>query len=154
MKNYTNYRRKPYYNPKRAVKTFQDLEIYQKALELSVFVVKSLSQKKSKKIDPALETKKKIIDSLHICALKIPHLLVESHSKRFGTGTECLDILDEAMLQCNKAVAYLEQARDICDTGVKWEDFDEKIKKYFYVRRKILNLQRVWKKYIQQNKEN
>lgn len=144
-KNYTNYYKRPY-NPKRAVKTFQDLEIYQKALESSVFIIKEIVNKYRKRGAANL----KIIDALSICALKIPHLIVESHSLRFGSGTKCLDILDEAMLQCNKAVAYLEQTRDICDTGVKWEDFDEQIKKYFYIRRKILNLQRVWRKYIKE----
>lgn len=144
-KNYTNYYKRPY-NPKRAVRSFLDLEIYQKLLESSVFIAKIKSSSKSK-------TKTDIINSLIACALNIPHLIAESHSCRFGTGTKCLDLLDEAMLQCNKTVVYLEQARDICNTGVEWEQFDEQIKKYFFIRRKILNLQRVWRKYIQ-NKEN
>lgn len=148
MKDYTNYYKRPY-NPKRAVRSFLDLEIYQKLLESSVFVVKEIANKYKKRGAINL----KIINDLTACALNIPHLIAESHSQRFGTGTKCLDILDEAMLQCNKAVVYLEQVRDICDTKVEWEQFDEQIKKYFYIRRKILNLQRVWRKYIKE-KEN
>jgi hypothetical protein len=39
QKNYTNYNNRPY-NPKKAVKHFTDLKVYQKALEASVFVTK------------------------------------------------------------------------------------------------------------------
>lgn len=115
MKNYTNYKRRPYYyNPKKPVKSFQDLEIYQKTLELSVFVANVIVENFNKKTKKS-EVKIKIVNNLAACALNIPHLLAESHSCRFGTGTKCLDLLDEAMLQCNKAVVYLEQTRDICD---------------------------------------
>jgi len=57
------------------------------------------------------------------------------------------------MLGCNKMVVYLEQARDICDTGIELTQFEEQTKKYFYIRQKVLNLQRVWRKYIEINKE-
>jgi len=80
--------------------------------------------------------------------MSIPHLIAESHSKRFGESTECLVILDQVMLKCNKMVVYLEQTRDILETGIETARFKEQIDKYFYTRRKVLNLQRVWRKYI------
>jgi len=148
-KNYTNYD-KTKYTPKKAVKTFLDLEVYQKSLEASVFTANEIIKKFQEKNKPAKgeDIAAKIIDCIGICSMKIPHLIAEAHSCRFGSSTKCLDILDEAMLQCNKAVAYIEQTRDICETKVEWEKFDELIKKYFYIRRKVLNLQRVWRKYI------
>jgi len=178
--NYTNYNpnRRPY-NPKAAVKNFTDLEVYQKALEGSVFVAneamnfweasrpraevakadvkrshKSLSPKpkQTQNTDSQKfcmdELESTIIKTMCITALSIPHLIAESHSKRFGQSTECLKILDEVMLRCNKMVVYLEQTRDICQTGIETERFKEEIDKYFYIRRKVLNLQRVWRKYI------
>lgn len=48
-------------------------------------------------------------------------------------------------------VVYLEQTRDICQTGIETARFKEEIDKYFYIRRKVLNLQRVWRKYIIEN---
>lgn len=164
QKNYTNYD-KAKYNPKKAVKTFQDLEVYQKALEASVFAANVIIIPFEEKGRPAADVAsalpasppspalgrdiaEKIILGFGICTMKIPHLIAEAHSQRFGSGTKCLDVLDEVMLQCNKAAVYLEQTRDICETGVEWEKFDELIKKYFYIRRKVLNLQRVWRKYI------
>lgn len=189
--NYTNYNpnRRPF-NPKAAVKNFTDLEVYQKALEASVFVgsevmmfweasrsradvaeaevakshMSQISKKQetiSKKVPSsqsqipnattAEEIEATIIKSMCITALSIPHLIAESHSKRFGESTECLKILDEVMLKCNKMVVYLEQTRDICQTGIETARFKEEIDKYFYIRRKVLNLQRVWRKYITEN---
>ncbi len=94
-----------------------------------------------------------IIKTMSLCALSIPHLIAEAHSKRFGTANECLHILDEVMLKCNKMAVYLEQTRDICQTGIEANRFEEEINKYFYIRRKVLNLQRVWRKYINENKK-
>jgi len=184
MRNYTNYNSNKYssYTPKKPVKNFTDLEVYQKALEGSVFVAneamnfweasrpraevakadvkrshKSLSPKpkQTQNTDSQKfcmdELESTIIKTMCITALSIPHLIAESHSKRFGESTECLKILDEVMLRCNKMVVYLEQTRDICAVGIETERFKEEIDKYFYIRRKVLNLQRVWRKYIIEN---
>ncbi len=149
---YNNYNRSGggSYSPKKPVKTFQDLEIYQKALEASVAVSKNLMKKeKSKKNKPADEAGDLIKHNLLPCALGLPHLIAEAHSYRFGSGTDCLVLLEKVMVNCNKLVVYTEQVRDICQTGQEHEWFEELIKKYLYIRRKTLNLQRVWKKYIE-----
>jgi len=83
------------------------------------------------------------------CALGLPHLIAEAHSVRFGGQKECLVLLERAMLNCNKMAVYLEETRDICQTGVESEKFNELIKKYLCIRQKILNLQRSWKKYME-----
>lgn len=82
------------------------------------------------------------------CALGLPHLIAQAHSVRFGSQKDCLILLERAMLHCNKMVVYLEETRDIADIGVPFEKFAELIKKYLYIRQKILNLQRSWKKYM------
>ncbi|MFH1129110.1 MAG: hypothetical protein V1686_00010 [Patescibacteria group bacterium] len=153
--NYTNYYRRPY-EPKKAVKSFQDLEIYQKALESSVAISNTLSKNSGKKIKnsgASKEIKTKIINEAIDCANQIPHLMAAAHSCRFGSETQCLRLLDEVMMKCNRIVVYLEQVRDICQIGAEWEWFNERVKTYFYIRRKTLNLQRVWRKYIQINKQ-
>ena len=99
--------------------------------------------------DIMIETKSYILKNMTALALSIPHLIAESHSCRFGSSEQCLLILDKVMLGCNKMVVYLEQARDICETGVELAQFEEQTKKYFYIRQKVLNLQRVWRKYIE-----
>lgn len=144
------------YQPKKPVKSFQDLEVYQKSLETSVFVAKTLVpaiRGKGKKKKATEETDEILIEAVLPTALGLPHLVAEAHSLRFGESTECLRRLEKAMLSCNKLVCYAEQARDISETGIEWEQFEELIKKYLYIRRKILNLQRSWKKFMEIDKK-
>jgi len=149
--------------PKKPVKSFQDLEVYQKALEASVFVANNIlpaiiKNKIAKNRKKAISKEDEKFDSAKLliykavapCALGLPHLIAEAHSVRFGSQQECIVLLEKVMLNCNKMAVYLEQIRDICQTGIEWEVFDELIKKYFLLRRKVLNLQRSWKKYMEQ----
>lgn len=143
---------------KKPVKTFKDLEVYQRALEANVFVVNILGpafykiaaknrKNKTWSIE-VFEAKELIIKTLTNCSCAIPHLIAEAHSFRFGSQKECLILLERVMLNCNKMVVYLDQARDICGTGLETEQFEELAKKYFLIRRKVLNLQRSWQKYM------
>jgi len=181
--------------PKRPVKSFLDLEVYQKSLELAVFVARYVVRpvpdieqalgNKSQNAEVELvpggaeptghsaisgnagsgaetagqgdmlpkagstsEAGRLIFRQMLPCALGLPHLIAEAHSVRFGSKKDCLILLERAMLRCNKMVVYLEEARDIADTGLPWEKFNESIKKYIFVRQKILNLQRSWKKFM------
>ena len=94
------------------------------------------------------DIKKIIMNTLANCSCAIPHLIAEAHSFRFGSQKECLVLLEKVMLNCNKMVVYLDQARDICDTGLEVVKFEELQKKYLFIRRKVLNLQRSWQKYM------
>lgn len=141
--------------PKRPLHSFQDLEVYQKALECSVAVAKEMNgffaaQAKLKKRQPENENLiyELLMKNMLPCTLGIPHQVAEAHSLRFGDHTAGIAALERAMLNCNKMVVYLEQFRDICGTGIPWEFFDETIKKYMYVRRKMLRLEQAWKKFM------
>lgn len=153
------------YLPKRPIKSFQDLEVYQKALEAAVFVARSVpfpklsdlitdrNQKKGTKVTKGYMLNKEAILAVGrntlTCALNLPHLIAEAHSFRFGSQQYCLLLLEKVMRDCNKMAVYLDQVRDICATGLEWEQFDELIKKYFCIRRKVLNLQRSWKRFME-----
>lgn len=153
-RNYTNYKNRstPYtpYTPKRKVKHFTDLDVYQKAHEASVFCGREVSGAWEKQ---EAEWENQIIKDLMSCALSIPRLIAESHGKRFGTSQESLDILDTVMINCNLMVVYLEQARDLLKLPIEHERWEEQTKNYFFIRQKVLNLQRVWRKYINENQQ-
>jgi len=161
----------PNFSPKKPVKSFMDLEVYQKLLENAVFISKYIaplpilpavgkeSQGGTGTEEPAQKgafnygtgsARELIFHQMLPCALGLPHLIAQAHSVRFGGQKDCLIFLERAMLNCNKMVVYLEETRDICNTGVESEKFNELIKKYLYTRQKILNLQRSWKKYMDQ----
>lgn len=141
------------YAPRRPLHSFQDLEVYQKALECSVLVVKKIDEyrrfpAKKKKRPPSVMIDELLLKNMLPCAMGIPHQVAEAHSLRFGDHAAGIAAIERAMLNCNKMVVYLEQFRDICETGIPWEFFDDAIKKYIYVRRKMLRLEQAWKKFM------
>ncbi|OGZ96210.1 MAG: hypothetical protein A3J10_02345 [Candidatus Sungbacteria bacterium RIFCSPLOWO2_02_FULL_54_10] len=151
---YQKQEQRPYY-PRRPLHSFQDLEVYQKALECSVLVAREVNNflAARAKIKKKQAEHTNLIDELLIknmlpCALGIPHQVAEAHSLRFGDHIAGIAAIEKAMLNCNKMIVYLEQFRDICESGIPWEFFDGAIKKYIYVRRKMLRLEQAWKKFM------
>ena len=122
--------------------------MYQKVLECSVLVGKRINTF----VGSGIVTDLIVKNMLH-CALSIPHQVAEAHSLRFGDHTAGIAAIERAMLGCNKMVVYLEQFRDICESDIPWEFFDDAIKKYLYVRRKMLRLEQAWKKFMPEYKE-
>jgi hypothetical protein len=164
------------YYPKRPVKSFQDLEVYQKALGICVAVVKRIASQGKTSDDGRMDSfqVEEIISKLHRCVLDLPVLIATAHSLRFSDQEGAISKLEEAMLNCNLAVVYLEQYRDIINiknqklkiknteqkskiinnpvAEVEIEFFDEQIKNLLTTRMKILHLQRSWKKFMKEVK--
>lgn len=120
------------YYPRRPVKSFQDLEVYQKLLAVSVAIAKKI---KSEKITAM--------------ALDLPVKVATAHSLRFGDQTRAIEALEEVMLNCNLLVVYLEQYRDIKNKDIEPEFFEEQIKNLLSTRMRILHLQSSWKKFME-----
>ena len=136
--------------------------MYQKTLALSVAVAKRIlaDQAPNKPDDPgsiAGNFANRMVDSivakLFGCVLDIPAQISAAHSLRFGSSADSLRAIEKVMLQCNLAVVYLEQYRDLCNRGTEFEFFDEHIKGYLAVRYKVLRLQRSWQKFIEIKKQ-
>jgi len=123
-----NYQ-KSYY-PKRPVKSFQDLEVYQKLLAVSVAIAKKIKS-----------------EQITAIALGLPVKVATAHSLRFGDHAGAVQALEEVMLNCNLLVVHLEQFRDIENKDIEPEFFEEQIKNLLSTRVKILHLQTSWKKF-------
>ena len=128
------------YYPKRPVKSFQDLEVYQKLLAVSVAIAKRVTSEK-----------------MTAMALDLPVKVATAHSLRFGDQVRAIETLEEIMLNCNLLVVYLEQYRDIenlpagkAGKTIEPEFFEEQIKNLLSTRMKILHLQRSWQKFAQE----
>ena len=140
------------YYPRRPVKSFQDLEVYQKLLAIAVVVVKRIGTRDEGTGDVLSEDQGNIgsgtIKDLHECALSLPIKIAAAHSLRFGNTEQAVRILEEIMIGCNKIVVYLELYRDIYnDNKIEIEFFEEQIKNILSTRFKILHLQRSWIKF-------
>ena len=135
------------YYPKRPVKSFQDLEVYQKLLAVSVAIAKRLTPEvKEVSTCPAAGVVPEIVSM----ALDLPVKIATAHSLRFGDQTRAIEALEEVMLNCNILVVYLEQYRDIKNKTIEPEFFEEQIKNLLTVRMKILHLQRSWQKFAKE----
>jgi len=126
-----NYQNKFY--PKRPVKSFQDLEVYQKLLAVSVAIAKKIK-----------------FEKITTMALDLPVKIATAHSLRFGDQVRAIEALEEVMLNCNLLVVYLEQYRDIENKDIEPEFFEEQIKSLLSVRMRILHLQNSWKKFAKE----
>ena len=70
------YNKKPF-TPRKPVKTFRDLDVYQKPLECAVLISKDIAPQLVKNKYPFAE---KIVEG----ALSVPLLVAEAHSLRFA----------------------------------------------------------------------
>ncbi len=130
------------YSVKKPVRSFRDLEVYQKTLEASVIVVKDISDALSKLKCP-------FADELVKCSLALPVALSSAHSTRFGNHENSINMLERIMVGCNKMVVYLEQAKGIYGDKINGELVDDLIRRYADVRMKIFRLEKSWQKWYE-----
>src|SRR3989338_59302 len=132
--------KKTAFRVKKPIRSFRDLEVYQSTSQYATEIMT--------KIIPLFgEMHSPIKDKLIESCLRIPELIATSHSHRFETGEE-LKFLDDALENCNKVVVYLEQARDIYVKAIEERAAcEDLIKRYIFIRRKIFNLYKAWKKF-------
>lgn len=138
--------KKTRFRPKRPIRSFRDLEVYQKALQGAVVVAKNIA--------PIFEEKPYPLgDEMVHCSLDIPRQIAEAHSIRFDNMVKALQLLEESMAGCNKMVVYCEQIRDIYANEVDRAICEDLIKKYILLRRKIFNLEKAWKRFMKEDQK-
>ena len=140
MYPYKNTYRKTAFRVKKPIRSFRDLEVYQRTNQAATEIMT--------KVMPLLgEGNSLIKEKLIECCLRIPESIATAHSHRFETGEE-LKFLEDALEDCNKAVVYLEQVRDIFIKDIEGRALcDDLIKRYIITRRKIFNLYKAWKRF-------
>lgn len=131
--------KKTAFRVRRPIRTFRDLEVYQRTSKLAADIMT--------KVVPLIEDKAcPIKDRLILTSLDIPSSIAVAHSRRFEKVEE-LKIMETVMEDCNKIIVYLEQTRDIFVQNIDRVLCEDIIKRYVYARRKILNLYRAWQKF-------
>ncbi len=140
MMNYAQSKYKTNFTPRKPVKTFRDLDIYQQTLQCSVIVVKN--------IRPKLVTLKyPFTEGVVDCAMNVPLSIGEAHSIRFGDFPLGLRLIEKAMSGCNKMIIYLEHIKGMYGAKVDADVIDEIIARYAESRTKTFHLEQSWKKW-------
>lgn len=130
------------FRPKKPIRSFRDLEVYQKTLECSVIF--------STDIKPQLvKHKYDLLEGMTNCALSIPLYIAEAHGQRFSDFPQAVATLEKAMQGCNKMIVYYEQAKGIYGKVISPDMLDDLANRYLTVRGKMLRLEQSWKKFRQ-----
>jgi len=131
--------KKSRFRVKKPIRSFRDLEVYQRASQYATEVMKTLI--------PLVEEGSPVKDKLVNTCLNIPEAIAEGHSRRFEVRGET-GRLEGALEGCNRAVVYIELVRDIyikdTDGRAVCEDL---VKRYILLRRKTFNLQKAWERF-------
>lgn len=140
---YNNFRK---FTPKKPVRSFRDLEVYQKTLECSVLI--------DKDIIPALEkVKDSRTEELSKNAMAIPLYISEGHSLRFADFALALGYIEKALSGCNRMSVYLDHIKGTYGDKVKVDLIEDLINRYTLVRGKIFRLEQSWKKFMKTDTE-
>ncbi len=134
------------FKPRKPVRTFRDLEVYQLALQLGVLVIK--------KIIPVISNSGYVFEKDMIqSALNVSLIIADAHSTRFNDKELGLKRLDDAMKECDKMIVYLEQIRDLYNDKIDAIVVGDLIKRYVFNRRKIFRLYSAWKKWFDKDEK-
>jgi hypothetical protein len=141
-KSYT--KKKTRFRTKKPIRSFRDLEVYQRTQEIATQIMKTIA--------PVLSGKNYHSESAFIeTALSIPEKMAEAHSRRFDDEQLALQLLNDTKIKCNKMIVYLEQIKNIYGEdkeGIDKVVCEDIIKKYNVVRIKIRNLYKAWYKFM------
>lgn len=125
---------------RKPVRSFRDLEIYQKTLECSVLVVKDLV--------PVLEKLNySFRENMVNCAMSVPLFIGEAHSLRFASFEGGVMLLEKSMAGCNKMIVYLEQMKGVYGSKIDVDLVDDLIGRYADSRTKSFHLEKSWKRF-------
>jgi len=126
--------------PRRPVKTFRDLDVYQGTAECSVLITKNI-------VPDLGKLKYAYTERLMDCAMAVPLFIAESHSLRFADFALGVGYLEKAMAAANKMVVYLEHAKGIYGSKLDQSLMEDIIGRYVSCRIKMSHLEKSWKRF-------
>lgn len=135
------------YRVRSPIKSFRDLEVYQKTIQLSNMIIGLEFLNEERFIDEKKEIKE--------TAEKIPKLIAESYGDKFDSREFACKKLTLAVTLITNIITRLDILRDRFMENKKVKDsLDGLILKYTYQKRKVLNLRKAWEKPFFETKGN
>lgn len=124
---------------KSVVRSFRDLEVYQKTVELSAKILTlHIPAKHAKTLGPTCE---KLIGA----SQEVPKLIAESYGDKFSDLKLCLRKLESSLRLMADIITGIDLLRAVLTEEKKTKEFlDEILTHYQRQKMKVLNLQKAW----------
>ncbi|MFC1478764.1 hypothetical protein ACFL57_04825 [Candidatus Margulisiibacteriota bacterium] len=139
----------PKYRVRSSIKTFRDLHIYKQTNNISASIITidvPEGYKRNKHINEELS-------ELQDTSKNIPRLIAESFGDRFSNPKMALKKLEKSTQLISNNISRI----DLLNAVINEQEFKEKLlailKRYQYVRPKILNLKNAWDHVDQKRKD-
>lgn len=127
------------YRVKSPVKSFRDLEVYQKTIQLSDEIT-NLPFLSKKQFEKDAQEIKEIAES-------IPRLIAESYGDKFDSRELANKKLTEAITLITNTVTKIDLFRQrFCEDKESKESLDKLLTQYQYQKIKVLNLRKAWQR--------
>jgi hypothetical protein len=147
--NMTYYQKNKYarpFTPKKPVRSFRDLDVYQTAMGCAVIIAKDMKLKLAR-------LKYDYLENMLNCSMSVPLYIGEAHSTRFADFKSGVSLLEKAMAGCNKMIVYLEAIKGVYGSKVDVSLVDDIIGRYAEGRTKMFHLEKSWKRFKDSNNE-
>lgn len=139
-----NYRKA--FVPKKPVRSFRDLDVYQNSLQCAVIIAKDMKLK-------LVRLKYDYLENMLNCSMSVPLYIGEAHSTRFADFKGGVSLLEKAMAGCNKMIVYLEAIKGVYGSKVDVSLIDDLIGRYAEGRTKMFHLEKSWKRFKDSNND-
>ncbi|MFH0892496.1 MAG: four helix bundle protein [Candidatus Falkowbacteria bacterium] len=124
-----------------AIKSYTDLDVYQRTYKLSIVVCTKAIIKLPK------EEKFDLVDQLRRSSKAVPRLIAEGFGKRHQKkGFQ--KYLDDAISENNETVVSLCHVRDIYDKNVNPKSIQKLIDEYEIAGKQIYRLKKAWDSFV------
>lgn len=134
------------YRVRSPVKSFRDLEVYQKTIKLSSGITTLFLSKKGFEKDS---------EEIKVISEKIPRLIAESYSDKFDSKELANKKLTEAMTLIAGMVTKIDLLRErFSEDKEMKEALDKFLVGYQNQRRKIFNLRKAWDRVFSNDKSS
>jgi four helix bundle protein len=122
------------------IKSYTDLDVYQRTYKLSIIVCTRVIIKLPK------EERFDLVDQLRRSSKAIPRLIAEGFGKR-NQKRGFIKYLDDAIAENNETIVSLSHAKDIYPTNLNPSSVEKLIKEYEISGKQLFKLKQAWEKF-------
>ncbi|MCX6811711.1 MAG: four helix bundle protein [Candidatus Berkelbacteria bacterium] len=131
---------------KKTIKSFQDLEVYQRLYKLMLIILKEIVPKLPD------EEKYDLKNQMRRCSKAGPALLAEGFAKRYQKRS-WWKYLEDTIGECNEMIHHLSVCRDVYNKYIDSKLCQKLIDEYDIANKQVYHLQQGWRNFHDKRNE-